>query len=259
MSMAPSAVPMSRWSRGSKSKVGTSPTVRRVTASSSPPGGTSGATTLAMARCAARSASSAARVASSAAFTSADRAFARSRTAGRSSGVAFAPTGRPSSAPRAGCRRGAPPRGARRRRRAGCRPGTRRPRGRAGWHGRRRGHHGAGAGRSRADGRCRRVGAPPDHRVSGSGRAGRLGGGHGAPLTRRSPACRPPGRAVAEPTAVWQERRPPAAQPVWHWSPSSLTDLPRIRRELRDRIAEHEAATALRWPTRTCSCWPSTS
>jgi len=47
---------------------------------------------------------------------------------------------------------------------------------------------------------------------------------------------------VPEPAAVWQELRPPEAQPVWHWSPASLTDLPSIRRELRAAIAEHEAA-----------------
>lgn len=47
---------------------------------------------------------------------------------------------------------------------------------------------------------------------------------------------------MAEPTTVWQERRPPTAQPLWHWVPAGLTDLPRIRRELRRRLAEHEDA-----------------
>ncbi len=41
---------------------------------------------------------------------------------------------------------------------------------------------------------------------------------------------------------VWQEHRPPSARPLWHWAPTSLADLPPIRRELRDRLARHSAA-----------------
>lgn len=43
---------------------------------------------------------------------------------------------------------------------------------------------------------------------------------------------------------MWQERRPPASRQLWHWRPAGLTDLPRIRRELRGKLAEQSAADA---------------
>ncbi|SCX40673.1 Histidine kinase-like ATPase domain-containing protein [Klenkia marina] len=44
---------------------------------------------------------------------------------------------------------------------------------------------------------------------------------------------------MAEHTTAWQQHHPPEARPLWHWAPTGLADLPRIRRDLRDRISEH--------------------
>ena len=47
---------------------------------------------------------------------------------------------------------------------------------------------------------------------------------------------------MADDPGTWQERQPPQAHPLWQWHPTSLVDLPGIRRDLRGRIAHHEAA-----------------
>lgn len=149
MSISPSDSPNSRWSLGSKSNVGTSPTVSRVTKSSSPPAGAPSWTILEIARCAASSAACASCCSASACLTLAASSLDPSSSAGRSSGTPGPPSYRRPSARRAECHRRVPRRDGTHRPRAARRPAQDLHRGCAATRGRRRGSRGGTSGQSR--------------------------------------------------------------------------------------------------------------